>query len=106
MGNGNTRHGAPQRTSARNAADRSDALQDLGLTPRETAVALAVLRGQSTAAIASELTLSPYTVQEHVRHACEELGVRTRRELAALLFGSGLPPRADPHSLESTALVS
>lgn len=90
----------------RRAADRTDALRDLGLTPREAAVALAVLRGQSTAAIAVELALSPYTVQDHVRHACEKLGVGSRRELAALLFGNALPARIDPHTLDSTALVS
>jgi DNA-binding CsgD family transcriptional regulator len=90
----------------RRAADRTDVLQDLGLTPREAEVALAVLRGQSTATIARELALSPYTVQDHVHHACDKLGVRTRRELAALLFGNTMAPRIDPRTLDCATLTS
>jgi DNA-binding NarL/FixJ family response regulator len=90
----------------RRAADRTDALQALGLAPREAAVALAVLRGQRTAAIAADLALSPYTVQDHVRHVCDKLGVHSRRELAALLLGTTRPPRLDPHTRDRAALSS
>jgi DNA-binding CsgD family transcriptional regulator len=71
-----------------NRADRADALIELGLTQREAEVALAVLRGERTAVIAAALGVSPYTVQDHVRHICEKVGVSSRRELAALLLGT------------------
>lgn len=74
------------------AADRTEALGDLGLTPREAEVMLAVIRGQRTAEIAAALCISPYTVQDHIRHICAKLGVGSRRELGARLLGTLVPP--------------
>jgi DNA-binding CsgD family transcriptional regulator len=68
--------------------DRADTLLELGLTAREAQVALAVLRGERTAEIAAGLAISTYTVQDHVRHICEKVGVASRRALAALLLGT------------------
>lgn len=56
-----------------------------GLTPRECDVVERVAHGLSTKAIARELDLSPYTVQEHIGRASEKVGVRGRRELVARL---------------------
>lgn len=62
-----------------------------GLTPREREVVQRVAHGKSTKAIARELRLSPYTIQEHIGKASEKVGVRGRRELVARLFlDSGL----------------
>ncbi len=60
-----------------------------GLSPREREIIALVMRGDSTKHIAARLRLSTYTVQEHVGHACEKVGVRGRRRLAARLFFDG-----------------
>jgi DNA-binding CsgD family transcriptional regulator len=61
-----------------------------GLTPREREVLQRVARGHSTKAIARDLKLSPYTVQEHIGNASEKVGVRGRRELVGRLFLDGM----------------
>jgi DNA-binding CsgD family transcriptional regulator len=61
-------------------------LRAYGLTPRETDVALAVLRNETTSRIASSLHVSPWTVQDHLKAIFAKTGVRTRRDLAVQLF--------------------
>ncbi|MEP7024239.1 MAG: helix-turn-helix transcriptional regulator, partial [Actinomycetota bacterium] len=71
-------------------AGRSDVgpvlLRAHGLTNRETEVALAVLRGESSKQIAAALFLSPWTVQDHLKAIFAKTGVRSRRELSMRLF--------------------
>jgi DNA-binding CsgD family transcriptional regulator len=61
-------------------------LSSHGLTPRERDVALLVLRGAATRAIGDELHLSAYTVKDHVKSIFDKTGVRSRRELVALVL--------------------
>ncbi|WP_205699558.1 response regulator transcription factor [Conexibacter sp. SYSU D00693] len=54
------------------------------LTPREADVLQLLRQGRSNAEIAQALTVSVETVRTHRRNIYRKLGVRTRRELAAL----------------------
>jgi DNA-binding CsgD family transcriptional regulator len=57
-----------------------------GLTSREASIVQAMLRGESTHAIAQSLFLSPYTVQDHFKSIFEKIGVSSRREVATRVF--------------------
>ena len=57
-----------------------------GLSAREQQVVELVLRGHATQRIALRLRVSPYTVQDHLRHIFAKVGVASRGELVASLF--------------------
>jgi DNA-binding CsgD family transcriptional regulator/GAF domain-containing protein len=57
-----------------------------GVTDAQARVVALVLRGYSTKQIARQLTISQYTIQEHLRAVFDKLGVRSRQELAASLM--------------------
>jgi DNA-binding NarL/FixJ family response regulator len=54
------------------------------LTPRERQVASLAARGMSNREIAEALFVTVKTVEWHLRHAFDKLGVSSRRELRAL----------------------
>ncbi|HVM41808.1 MAG TPA: LuxR C-terminal-related transcriptional regulator [Acidimicrobiia bacterium] len=62
-------------------------IEAYSLTARERDVLGAIARGGSTAEIAAELFLSPHTVRDHVKAVFEKLGVSSRGELVARVFG-------------------
>jgi DNA-binding CsgD family transcriptional regulator len=59
-----------------------------GLSPRELQIARMVAGGATNHAIARSLDISPWTVSTHLRRIFAKLGVCTRAEMVAHLFGT------------------
>jgi DNA-binding CsgD family transcriptional regulator len=57
-----------------------------GLTETEHRVATLVVRGQTNREVATAMFVTENTVQTHLRHIFQKLGVRSRTELAAQLL--------------------
>ncbi len=55
------------------------------LTPQELQIALLLAAGRTTRETAAALFLSPKTVEYHLRHVYEKLGIHSREELAQTL---------------------
>lgn len=63
-----------------------------GLTSREREITELVLRGASTDAIARQLFISAYTVQDHVKSILAKSNIRSRRDLVATFYGRHYAP--------------
>ena len=59
-------------------------LDTAALTPRETEVLSWVAKGKTNRDVADILGMSPRTVNKHLEHVFEKLGVETRAAAAAL----------------------
>lgn len=66
------------------AGGREDRIGSASLTPRETEVLSWVAKGKTNRDIAEILGMSPRTVNKHLEHVFEKLGVETRAAAAAL----------------------
>ncbi len=66
---------------------RPTSFEPLGLTRRETDVLQWVAEGKTNSEIGIILGMSPRTVQKHLEHIFEKLGVETRTAAATLAFG-------------------
>lgn len=62
----------------------------LELTKQEIKVLVLVAQGWRTAQIAQELHLSPRTVESHLAHVFDKLGVSSRTEAAIYAFHANL----------------
>jgi DNA-binding NarL/FixJ family response regulator len=74
---------APHKEGATGAARLADA----SLTPRETEVLSWLAKGKTNRDIGEILGMSPRTVNKHLEHIFEKLGVETRSAAAALASG-------------------
>jgi DNA-binding CsgD family transcriptional regulator len=82
-------HGAPRTVvliEPVRRVERSETLQHLGLTPREAAVALGLLRGASVTTLAQEAGVSPHTILHQQRSVFSKLGVSSRHGLMTRLY--------------------
>ena len=61
-------------------------MQTYGLTERERTVTKLVCQGHSTTEIANHLWISTNTVQDHLKSIFDKTGVRSRREVMALIL--------------------
>jgi DNA-binding NarL/FixJ family response regulator len=73
-------------------APRADSRLD-ELTPQELAVATMAARGLTNRDVAATLFLSPKTVEYHLRHVYQKLGLRSRAQLAAAISTASADPR-------------
>jgi DNA-binding NarL/FixJ family response regulator len=77
---------AHQELNAAGARPRRSELSGPGaLTPAEHRVAQLAACGHSNRAIAERLYVTPRTVETHLTHAFQKLGIRSRADLAAAL---------------------
>ncbi|NNC79251.1 MAG: hypothetical protein HKN94_03770 [Acidimicrobiales bacterium] len=65
-------------------------LEAYGLTEREIDIVVHLARGLSTKEIASELSISPHTVRDHVKAIFTKTGFSSRGELVARVFSDHL----------------
>jgi DNA-binding NarL/FixJ family response regulator len=70
-----------------------------GLTPREREVVLLIARGYTYRESASKLGMRVKTLESHMSHIFEKLGVATRSELSFMAYETGL---VDPSSGRNT----
>jgi DNA-binding CsgD family transcriptional regulator len=71
------------------AEDIRDRLGRFGVSPREAEVLSLVLRGMKACEIATELSISQYTVKDHLKHAYAKLGISSRTQLVSRLSSDG-----------------
>jgi DNA-binding CsgD family transcriptional regulator len=69
-----------------------------GLTRREREIVTLLLAGRATKQVARALSLSPYTVQDHLKAVFAKTGASSRRELISRLAGHPAVAGADAHT--------
>ena len=82
-------HGEPDAVilSLERPPPRPEELVGLGLSSRQAEVLALVARGDTNGQVAAALGLSPRTVQKHLEHIFDRLGVRTRAAVTARALG-------------------
>jgi DNA-binding CsgD family transcriptional regulator len=70
------------------------------LTEAESVVANLTAHGCTNREIADKLFISPHTVNTHVRHVFEKLGVNSRVQLTRLVAERSVQSPRDPRAVE------
>ena len=63
--------------------------KEFSLSARETEIVMLIARGFTTDNVAKKLVISPYTVNTHIRHVYEKIGIHKRSELIDYINGNG-----------------
>jgi DNA-binding NarL/FixJ family response regulator len=84
-----TRSAIPRGQGEKDHVDRGPEVDEL-LTARESEVVRLVARGMSNKAIAHQLGISPRTVEGHLNHVFDKLGILSRTELVHYALASRL----------------
>ena len=75
------------------------------LTPQELQIAVLLTGGRTTREAAAALFLSPKTVEYHLRHVYQKLGIHSREALAQVLAAHGDELGGPARALSGTALL-
>ena len=67
-----------------------------GLSPRECHLTTLCMQGRSTKEMAHAMSLSVYTIQDHMKSIFDKTGVRSRGELVGQIFLEHYAPRWEP----------
>lgn len=76
-----TEHGLPEHSPREEDGDPYRMFRDLGLTRRESEIAVFLLRGWSNGEIADALTIAETTVKKHVSNIYQKLEISRREQL-------------------------
>src|ERR1700683_1167962 len=76
------------------------AMTPTGSCEAESAVANLAAHGCTNREIADKLFISPHTVNAHLRHVFEKLGVNSRVQLTRLVADRSVQSPRDPHAAE------
>lgn len=80
--------------------------REFNLSQREHEVLSLIMRGRNVPAVAEELTVSRNTVQTHVRHIYEHLGVHSRQELVTFVTEFGTAAGAVAGGVQGAATAT
>jgi DNA-binding CsgD family transcriptional regulator len=88
------RMGAPLPRRGRGSSTVPQTLRARGVTSREVDVLALVIAGLSNKQIGERLYLSPKTVEKHIEHLMDKIGVASRGEVAAVGQSAGVAQHA------------
>lgn len=89
----NTHHTKPpQEYAGITASEAYEICRQLGLTNRESELALLICKGLSNAEIAAELSISETTVKKHVSNIFEKLQISKREEILKFIYNTQNTP--------------
>ncbi|MEE0303491.1 MAG: helix-turn-helix transcriptional regulator [Senegalimassilia anaerobia] len=80
---------APPATKSSQEHRIKELAAEFSLSARETEIVMLIARGFTTDNVAKKLVISPYTVNTHIRHVYEKVGIHKRSELIDYINRTG-----------------